>query len=318
MSLWSIDACVTLITLLASLLFIGRALKNTPRKMRLLCMGYVVCLAVITLFSWLLVEHFAFTPTLLVVTSICSIVGAFITPHLLHQLTDIEIQRFRAQKLSEFYTSQQNYFAEIRNQTNVATIMQNNIDNFLDEIHHAIEKKDLDSARTLMANVDKAVASPKDTLCKSQALNALLTAKQTVCQKLNIPLRLNVSLSTLSCKCGNSSDELSDIELVAIVGNLLDNAITATQKIGGNKYTREIVATISYQANCLFIEVQNPYDTTIGTVYKRARGLDKHGWGLAIVDRIASQHDGKFSAEGKHGLFTARVVVPLEVSSTPK
>lgn len=318
MSLWSIDACVTLITLLALFLFIGRALKNTPKKMKLLCMGYVVCLAVITLFSWLLVEHFAFTSTLLVVTSICSIIGAFITPHLLHQLTDIEIQRFRAQKLSEFYTSQQNYFAEIRNQTNVATIMQNNIDNFLDEIRHAIENKDLDSARTLMASVDKAVAPPKGSLCESQALNALLTAKQTTCQKLNIPLRLSISQPIPSCKRGNSSDGLSDIELVAIVGNLLDNAITATQKIGGNKYTREIVATISYQADCLFIEVQNPYDTTIGTVYKRARGLDTHGWGLAIVDRIASQHDGKFSAEGKHGLFTARVVVPLEVPSTQK
>ncbi len=97
---------------------------------------------------------------------------------------------------------------------------------------------------------------------------------------------------------------LSDGELCILMGNLLDNAIEACEKIDSDE--RWIHICIEKQQHMLFIEIAN--SVQIPPILKNGEivtsKIDKalHGYGLKSVKNIVYKYDGivSFYTEGKH------------------
>ena len=133
-------------------------------------------------------------------------------------------------------------------------------------------------------------------------LDAILSSKVSIARKNNIQVDCTAKIP-LTLK-------ITDVHLCAIVGNLLDNAIEACEKLEGNRFIRIYIGLFRQQ---LYISVSN------STCEKRRRRLSElvtsklgeHGFGLRRIDRIAAQYDGYVNRKNESGIFATEVMLPL-------
>ena len=100
-------------------------------------------------------------------------------------------------------------------------------------------------------------------------------------------------------------------DLVAIIGNLLDNALEAVEGTEGN--LRFINLTIRRINEMLIIKLENgcKAEPTVADGDLQTSKTDKtlHGWGLQSVRTVAERYDGTIETE--YGNHTFRAVVTL-------
>jgi sensor histidine kinase regulating citrate/malate metabolism len=136
-------------------------------------------------------------------------------------------------------------------------------------------------------------------------LDAILSSKVSIARKNNIEVNCTAKFP----------DELniSDVHLCAIVGNLLDNAIEACEKITEGSEPRFIRIYIGLFKSQLYISVSN------STCEKHRRRLSElvtsklgeHGFGLRRIDKLAEKYDGYVNRKNEPGIFATEVMLPL-------
>lgn len=136
-------------------------------------------------------------------------------------------------------------------------------------------------------------------------LDAILSSKVSIARKNNIEVNCTAKVP----------DELkiSDVHLCAIVGNLLDNAIEACEKITEGAAPRFIRIYIGLFKSQLYISVSN------STCEKQRRRLSElvtskfgeHGFGLRRIDKLAEKYDGYVNRKNEPGIFATEVMLPL-------
>lgn len=141
-------------------------------------------------------------------------------------------------------------------------------------------------------------------------LDAILSSKVSIARKNNIEVNCTAKVP--------GQLKITDVHLCAIVGNLLDNAIEACEKIkcGGagqapqQKFIRIYIGMFKEQ---LYISVSN------STSAKHRRRLNElvtsklgeHGFGLRRIDKIAEKYDGFVNRKNEPGIFATEVMLPL-------
>ena len=103
------------------------------------------------------------------------------------------------------------------------------------------------------------------------------------------------------------------VDLCAIVGNLLDNALEAClrQGEGQERFIRVYMGVLKEQ---LYISVSNSVEGGIkksDKAYFSGKGSEAHGFGLASIDRIAAKYDGYVNRQDEEGVFATEVLLPL-------
>lgn len=108
------------------------------------------------------------------------------------------------------------------------------------------------------------------------------------------------------------------LDLVILLGNLLDNAIEAGEKVE-KEQERKILLKIRYQMANLFLMVQNPYDgrmdgqsgvlTETASLKTTKNDTGVHGIGLKNIVRIVEKYNGKIQWKAEDGVFTVDVLL---------
>ena len=138
-------------------------------------------------------------------------------------------------------------------------------------------------------------------------LDAILSSKVSIARKNNIEV---------NCTAKVPADlKISDVHLCAIVGNLMDNAIEACEKIPGATAAnpRFIRVYIGLFKSQLYISVTN---STCEKYRKRlselvTSKLGEHGFGLRRIDKLAEKYDGYVNRKNEPGVFATEVMLPL-------
>ena len=138
-------------------------------------------------------------------------------------------------------------------------------------------------------------------------LDAILSSKVSIARKNNIEV---------NCTAKVPQDlTVSDVHLCAIVGNLMDNAIEACEKMKKETpdATRFIRVYIGLFKSQLYISVINSTKER-----KRRRvselvtsKLGEHGFGLRRIDKITEKYDGYVNRKNEPGVFATEVMLPL-------
>ena len=136
-------------------------------------------------------------------------------------------------------------------------------------------------------------------------LDAILSSKVSVARKNNIEVNCTAKVP--------SELSVPDVHLCAIVGNLMDNAIEACEKIPAGTAPRFIRIYIGLFKSQLYISVTN------STKEKKRRRLSEfvtcklgeHGFGLRRIDRLAARYEGYVNRKNEPGVFATEVMLPL-------
>lgn len=116
-------------------------------------------------------------------------------------------------------------------------------------------------------------------------LDAILTEKKTESNyknitfktKLEIPRQLNIK----------------DDDWITIIGNLIDNAIEATEKIKSS--SREISIILVYRHRILFIHIENTVESSYADFKVTSkRNSMQHGYGLLSIRKALKNYQGNF------------------------
>lgn len=109
-------------------------------------------------------------------------------------------------------------------------------------------------------------------------------------------------------------NEMNPLDVCALLGNLLDNAIEAEEK---NQYHKELIVRIyeEYGNVCLYIAnwVENGKLQEAREKVSRKKDKSLHGIGLRSVELTVEKYGGKFQQQLKVNWFQIRILLPIAV-----
>ncbi len=106
---------------------------------------------------------------------------------------------------------------------------------------------------------------------------------------------------------------MSEVDLSIIIGNLMDNAIEACDKVKEEK-DRYIRVYIDILKGQLYIYVMNSVNESLqrkGRIYLSTKNSREHGFGLARMDKVVEKHKGYLDRQNEEGVFATEVMLPL-------
>ena len=128
-------------------------------------------------------------------------------------------------------------------------------------------------------------------------INAILNIKNEQAKKKKITLEIVVPKDFILVK-------VTDMDLVIILANCLDNAIEAVEKIGQLDLQKIKIVILSDETGIL-IMIENPVleklDLNRLETTKNEKG--KHGFGIKNIKSIVEKYEGNFQIEVENQLF---------------
>lgn len=134
------------------------------------------------------------------------------------------------------------------------------------------------------------------------AIDSVLNYKLTKASEKGIKIESNVAIPE---KIG-----IDEEDIVVILGNLLDNAIEATEKLKEDKY---ISIDLEYDKGSVFILIKNSYDSLIrfvnGRIVTRKKDEYLHGIGLQSVNTVVEKYNGLMDIEHNNQEFIVNILL---------
>ena len=146
-----------------------------------------------------------------------------------------------------------------------------------------------------------------DFFCRNKVLNTILCEKKREAKDENILYNANV-------EPGISFDFIRDIDIIIIIGNLVDNAIDASRKVKEGFVDINIFE--NQKGHFLVIKVENKFDGVINrygeNFYSSKKdNTDKHGIGIKNARNCIEKYGGFLQICYNENLFTATAVFTI-------
>ena len=165
------------------------------------------------------------------------------------------------------------------------------------------EKQKLDFLNEMEAEVRQYEAQNQTG---NHVVDTILTEKYLQCQKMNIQMTAVVD--------GTAMEFLPVMEICSLLGNALDNAIEAVQKVVPEQ-ERLIRFSVDKTKGFLRMRVENRYMGELkmrdGNPFTTKQNKEYHGFGVKSMKTIAEKHDGSLHVELKDGWFLLNILIPV-------
>jgi sensor histidine kinase regulating citrate/malate metabolism len=133
----------------------------------------------------------------------------------------------------------------------------------------------------------------------NHAVNALLSSYAKRCKELDVKYNVNVSLP--------EKLSIPDYDVCTILGNLLENALEACQKLESG---REIELLVKMEDSRLAIRVKNSFNGMVKEKNGKLSSTKKGGGlGLPGIQTIVDSHNGYMLTEWDKTAFSAYLIV---------
>ena len=105
---------------------------------------------------------------------------------------------------------------------------------------------------------------------------------------------------------------VTDVDMCAIIGNLLDNAIEENKRLPQeNRFLRIYIGQKNTQLYLAFTNAAGKKRDKRRSLFTSVKG-EQHGLGLVRVESLVKKYGGLFSADSEDGGFTAELLIPLQ------
>ena len=140
----------------------------------------------------------------------------------------------------------------------------------------------------------------------NEVLDAILTGKSLYCAEHGITMTAVAD--------GHALDFMSVMDLSALFGNALDNAIEAAEQVPDPEQ-RLIVLSVSQQKGFVKMQFRNRYESgeTITSLPATTKNDKRyHGYGLKSIRSTVEKYGGSVAVHGEDGWFELGILIPHE------
>ncbi len=179
--------------------------------------------------------------------------------------------------------------------------------NHIEALHRYLEKdRTAEAVRYLESLRSPIEAVTQHVWVGDEAVDYLINSKVTLAASREIQVNCNIEYP--------QHTNIGSVDLVVILGNLLDNALEAVEGTEGN--LRFINLTIRRINEMLIIKLENGCKAapaiTEGELKTTKKNTDLHGWGLQSVRTAAERYDGTIETEYSNHTFRTVVTLSFE------
>ncbi len=241
---------------------------------------------------------------LIIIALVCAgllalaVLAFFLLRRTLYNMIDRRIERFQSELIEKQVCEIQNMYKQVRGWRHD---YRNHIQNMkiqLAQGNYAELDSYLDSLADDLATVDTVIKTG------NVMADAILNSKLSVAEKLNIRINVKANIP--------NGIPLSDVELCAVLGNLLDNAAEACAKLPeSDRFMRIYIGCLKNQ---LYMSVQNSAGDVkkIAGHYLSTKQSDgEHGYGIFRIDRVAKKYGGYVNRQNEEGVFATEIMIPV-------
>jgi len=177
-------------------------------------------------------------------------------------------------------------------QTEIKTI-KHDMEFHIQTIHELLKNKEISKAKEYTAGLIKLgdiIVSPINT--NITELDSILNYKIGQAKQLGIDFNPEIRIEQ---KC-----DIDSHDYVSLIGNLMTNAIEATDKV----VDKQINMVIGIAKGMFYFEIQNPYDNYVinidGAYLSTKENRIDHGYGISHVKSIVAKYNGSIVIDEKY------------------
>ena len=230
-------------------------------------------------------------------------ISAFYLYDSLNKLFQDEIEKIALEEQNKYYQVQ----IETINKSNKnVRKLRHDISDHLAALKSYIDKGEIERASAYISEIKDITANKKElSNTGNMDIDSILNYKLQEAQSKGILVSLESKVP--------SDLNVPPLDIVVILGNLLDNAIEASSKVENDK---RIDIKIIYKKNSLFIFIRNTFNNSIkyerGRIKSSKKNSENHGIGLNNVEEILRKHNGTMKITHDKNNFNAKIIMYLK------
>lgn len=290
---------------------LGRSNNRMSRKNLLLysvvpiaTLGIMISLAYLNI-DW---DQIGFVHVLLIISSVLVLIGNILIFYVFDRYSQ-STEKLRQQELTITKMEiEEKHYEQIErvNQEHAA---------FLHDIHHylqaigemASENNDEEIVKTISELQIKIANTETSMFSHNKLLNAILNERKKAADEKDVSMRIIIEPEF-------TVDHIKNVDLIVIMGNLLDNAIEAASKC-----TQGYVKVFLFSQNSRYFSVIKIVNNYAGKLSIQDDNIltskdDKlmHGFGIKNVSDISAKYGGYLQNFHENGVFTSIVILPVQ------
>lgn len=197
----------------------------------------------------------------------------------------------------------ENQIDVINQSTEAVRLLKHDMKNhliILSELYRQERNEDIEEyTDRILYNIDNHAISDSNNFIIDSIINFKLS---NVPNDVNLKLDINIPQSV----------NIEAYDIITILGNLLDNAITATKK----SKEKILELKINYKFDSLIILIDNSYDGNLiiedGKFKTTKLFSENHGLGLKSIETIVEKYDGEIQIEHTNNIFSVSIIIPYK------
>lgn len=194
--------------------------------------------------------------------------------------------------------------------------MQEQYDVFLHDMKHTMrtiaalaETGDCDRIGHLIKDLRVALGNIEwKMICSHKILNALLVERKEYADDNGVILDLDIKEPLFL-------QDIEDVDIITLIGNLLDNAIAAEKGVK-SKEGVQCSMWLSREGRHMLIQVENSYAEKPGNKETgrelKARIGEKHGIGCKSMKKIVKKYGGIMESSKADGRYRVKIILPVQ------
>lgn len=186
--------------------------------------------------------------------------------------------------------------------------MKHDLKNILIHIETSLAKNEYQDAQKQLNELLQIKVLSHDEFTGCVAVDSILNVKMQKIREKGIKYRLNLQVPS------DLHVEDKELDISAILGNLLDNAIEAVLRIP-EPGQQNIVVDIKYIDGKLVFNIQNASNQLqtdfSQTLIKSEKGKERYGIGISSIKERVNRLHGYYNFKYKDGYYDALIVIPI-------
>ncbi len=236
-----------------------------------------------------------------------SVIALIVSNVLLFYLFESQIKeaenRSKAMLLQQQIQNKSDYYQELAEKQRLSNKTMHDLKNQLFALEELMKNNPPAGTEELKKITDQLLSVSAMTFTGIDSIDALITAKMQKMKEENIRFTHRI--------CIPKKLSLKSLDFCVVLGNLLDNAIEANEKMP--KSDRFISLSANQKQGYLSVQISNATSEKIkirnNEIFTTKRNKEIHGFGLQSVKEIAEKYDGTVSFEQEDGVFSVIVML---------
>lgn len=196
----------------------------------------------------------------------------------------------------------QNQLSVISKSEQRAKELSHDLNNYLQGLVGMIENNDISGSKEYLEELLNKVNSNSVINTGNNAIDSLINYKISIMNEKNIEFTSDIYIP--------QNISISNTDITALLGNLLDNAIEASEKTNLKK---SISLYMKYDKSNIIITVKNNYSGKLkeeNGLYRSSKNdTENHGFGLKSISNVTDKYNGLIKINTNNNVFTVNILL---------